>query len=284
MLVGQDLPHPAMGLELDTGADCVRPVGDVGRRFRALRAGRRAMAEIDAARPALIIHRGDRGVRRPPVPAELVHGLADQRAGKPERLRRHRRARQRRHRIARKARDAHHPVVLFEERRERVVINRPVISDAVERLHLEIGRVQPRPMRGVHHGRAADAVEVHHLDRRVVVIDRIVLGPAADVRTGRPVTVELRLPVTPGARIFRRLHPAALVEAEDMHLGLGQTPGHRRAGRAGADDQDVNGIVFVHSWSLNEFGVPTVIARSDSDEAIHPSFARQRWIASLRSQ
>ena len=201
------------------------------------------MAEIDAARPALIIHRGDRGVRRPPVPAELVHGLADQRAGKPERLRRHRRARQRRHRIARKARDAHHPVVLFEERRERVVINRPVISDAVERLHLEIGRVQPRPMRGVHHGRAADAVEVHHLDRRIVVIDRIVLGPAADIRAGRPVAIKLRLPVAPGARIVRRVHPAALVEAENVHLGFSQAPRHRRTRGAGADDQHVDLVV-----------------------------------------
>ena len=201
------------------------------------------MAEIDAARPALVIHCRDRRVRRPPVPAELVHGLADQRAGEPERLRRHRRMRQRRKRIARQARDAHHPVVLFEERRERVVIDRPVVGDAVERLHLEIGRMQPRPMRGVHHRRAADAVEVHDLDRRVVVVDRIVLGPAADVRAGRPVAVELRLPVAPGAGIFRRVHPAALVEAEDMHLGIGQAPRHRRAGRAGADDQDVNGIV-----------------------------------------
>jgi hypothetical protein len=62
---------------LDAAADRVRPVGNVGRRFGALRAGRRAMAEIDAARPALVVHRRDRGVRRPPVPAELVHGLAD---------------------------------------------------------------------------------------------------------------------------------------------------------------------------------------------------------------
>ena len=169
-------------LQLDAGADRVRPIGDVGRGLRALRAGRRAMAEIDAARPALVVHRRNGGVRRPPVPAELVHGLADHRAGAPERLRRHRRVRQRRERIAGQARYAHHAVVLVEERRQRVVVDRPVVGDAVERLHLEIGRMQPRPVRGVHHGRAADAVEVHHLDRRVVVVDRIVLGPAADVR------------------------------------------------------------------------------------------------------
>ena len=30
-----------------------------------------------------------------------------------------------------------------------------------------------------------------------------------------------------------------------MHLGISQAPGHRRAGRTGADNQDVNGIVLV---------------------------------------
>src|ERR1700749_322628 len=82
LVIGQDLAHPAMGLELDAGADRMRPIGDVGGGLRALRAGWRAMTEIDAACPALIIRRCARRVRRPPVPAELVHGLADQRAGK----------------------------------------------------------------------------------------------------------------------------------------------------------------------------------------------------------
>ncbi len=81
VLVGGDLAHPAMGAQLDAGADRVRPIGDVGRGFCALRAGRRAMAEIDAARAALIVRGRDRRVRRPPVPAELVHGLADDGAG-----------------------------------------------------------------------------------------------------------------------------------------------------------------------------------------------------------
>ncbi len=138
VLVGQDLAHPAMRLDLDARADRVRPIGDVSRGLGALRAGRRAMAEIDAARPALVVHRRDRGVGWPPVPAELVHGVADQRAGKPERLRRHRRVRQRRKRIAGHAGYAHHPVVLLEERCERVVIDRPVVGDAVQRLHLEV--------------------------------------------------------------------------------------------------------------------------------------------------
>ncbi len=185
---------------------------------------------------------------------------------------------QRRQRIARQARRTHDAIVLLEERRQRVVIDRPVVGDTVERLHLEVGRMQPRPMRGVHHGRAADGVEVDDLDRRIVVVNRVILGPLADVRARRPVAVELRLPVAPGARIFGGIHPAALIEAEDMHLGIGEAPGHRGAGGAGADDQDVNGIVL-HSYSLI---CPLSSLRAKRSNPFFPHATR--WIASsLRS-
>ena len=98
-------------------------------------------------------------------------------------------------------------------------------------------------MRRVHHRAAADAVEVHDLDRRVVVVDRIVLGPGADVGTGGIVAEEARLPVAAGAGIRRGVHPAALFQAEDVHPCVREAPGHRRAGGAGADDQHIHGIV-----------------------------------------
>ena len=237
-----------MRAQLDAGAQRGGPIGDVGRRLRALRAGGRAMAEIDAAGAALVVGGRHRGVRRPPVPAELVHGLADDRTGAAERLRRHRRLGQWRERVPGQPGYPHHAVVLGKERRQRVVVDRPVVGDAVERFHAKIGRMQPRPVRGVHHGRAADAVEIHHLDRRIVVVDRIVLGPGADVRARRIIAIEARLPVPARARILRRIHPAALVEAEDVHFCVGETPGDRGAGSAGADDQDVNGIVHFGSF------------------------------------
>ena len=174
VLVERDLADAAERAQLDAGADRMRPIGDVGRGLGALRAARRAVAEIDAAAAAVIVGRGDRRVGRPPVPAELVHRLAEARAGLAERQRRHRRLFRRIGGIARKARDAHHAVVLGEERLQRLVVDRPVVGDAVERPHLEVGRMQARKMRRVHDGAAADAVEVHHLDRRIVVVDRIV--------------------------------------------------------------------------------------------------------------
>ena len=75
VFAGGDLAHAAIGAQFDTGADGVRPVGDVGARLRPLGAGRRAMAEIDAGRAAVVFGGGDRGVGRPPMPAELVHRL-----------------------------------------------------------------------------------------------------------------------------------------------------------------------------------------------------------------
>src|SRR5882757_4481082 len=51
LLIGGDLAHPAMRAKLGAGAQRHRPVGDVGARLCALRACRRAMAEIDASRP-----------------------------------------------------------------------------------------------------------------------------------------------------------------------------------------------------------------------------------------
>jgi len=108
--------------------------------------------------------------------------------------------------------------------------------------------MQAREMRRVHDGRAADAVEVDDLDRRVVVIDRVVFRPSADIGARRIIAEEPRLPVAPRARILRGIHPAALIEAEDMHLGVGEAPGHGRAGGSGANDQDIDG--FVHSCSF----------------------------------
>jgi hypothetical protein len=201
------------------------------------------MAEIDAARASLVIDGGDRGIGRPPVPAEPVHRLGEQCAGATERKRRHRRVSRRNAGIAGEAGDPHHPVVLLEERDQGVVIDRPVVGHAVEGLHAEVRRMQAREMRRVHHGAAAHRVEVHDLDRRVVVVDRVVFGPGADVGTGRIVAKGARLPIAARAGVRRRVHPAALLEAEDVHLRVGEAPGHRSTRRAGADDQHIHGIV-----------------------------------------
>src|SRR6202048_5311071 len=91
VLVERNLAHPAQRTQFDAGADRMRPIGDVGRSLGALRTARRAVAEIDAARAPFIIGGGDRGVGRAPMPAELVHRLAETRARLAERQWRDRR-------------------------------------------------------------------------------------------------------------------------------------------------------------------------------------------------
>ena len=210
---------------------------------------------MHGARPS-VLGRRDRGVRWPPVPAKLVHRLGITRAGLAERQRRHRRTAGRIGRIAGEAGDAHHAVVLGKERLQRRVIDRPVIGDAVQRPHAKIRRVHPREMRREHDGAAADRVEVGDLHRRVVVVDRIVGRPPPPVRADVEIAVSPRFPVPPVAWEVGLLHPIALFQAQDLHARLGQAPGHRRTGRAGADDQDIDDLVGGHCHPLNRTGSP----------------------------
>ena len=246
VLVGRDLAHPAARAQLDAGADGERPVGDVGAGLGALGAARRAVAEVDALRAAFVRRRGDGGVGGPPVPAELVHRPGVVRAGLAERNRRHRRLVRRHAGIAGQARDAHHAVVLVVEAFQRPVVDRPVVGDAIERLHLEVRRMHARPVRRVDHRAAADAVEVGDLHRRVVVVHRIVGVAPAAVREDVEIGVAPRLPVAAVAGEVGRLHPVALLQAEDAHLGLGEAPGDGRARGAGADDQHIDALVAAH--------------------------------------
>src|SRR3954469_5880043 len=91
VLVGCDLAHPAVGAQLNSGALRRGPVGNVGARLGPLGATGCAMAEINAARPSLVINRRDGCVGWPPVPAELVYRASQQGAGPAEWQRRHRR-------------------------------------------------------------------------------------------------------------------------------------------------------------------------------------------------
>ncbi len=241
MLVAGDLAHPAARAQFDPGTDGGGPVGDVGARLGALRAARRAVREVDALGAPLVVLGRDRAVGRPPMPSQPVQSARQRHAGPAKRQRRHHRFVRRIGRIAGEARHAHHAVVLGVVRVQRGIVDRPVVGDAVERAHAEVGRMEAREVPGVQHGAAADAVEVGDLDRRGGVVDRIIGLACAPVRAVVEVVELARLPVAAGAGVFRRLHPVALLEAEDVHLRLGEAPRHRRARGAGADDKDVYG-------------------------------------------
>ena len=246
-----------MGAQLDAGADRGGPVGDVGACLGALRAARGAMGEIDALGTSLIILRGDRAVGRPPMPAELVEPARQCRARLAKRQRRHHRFVRRIGRIACQAGHAHHPVVLVVKRLQGCIVDRPIVSDAIERAHAKIRRMEAREVTGVKNRAAADAVEVGDLDRRMGVVDRVVLGPGANIGIGGILDHSARLPVTAGAGVGCGVHPTPLFEAEDVHLCVGETPGHRRARRAGANNQHIHGIVHAGP-SLVGCNIPSI--------------------------
>jgi hypothetical protein len=176
------------------------------------------------------------------VPTELVEPARERRTRLAQRQRRHHRFMRRIGRIARQTRHAHHPVVLGVERLQRLVVDRPVIGDAVQRAHAEVRWVEPREVTRIQYCAAADTVEVRDLDRRVGVVDRIVGVPGPSVRANVEIVELPGLPVAACAWVLGGLHPVALLKAENVHLRLGEAPRHSRAGGTGANNQNINGV------------------------------------------
>ena len=171
----------------------------------------------------------------------------------PERQRRQGGLLRRIHRITRQSRHAHHAVVLCEVGLQGVVVNRPVVRDAVQGLDLEIRRVQSREMRGVKDGAAADAIEVDHGNVRIAVVDRIVRIQPADVGVDVVRSEGLAFPVGRVGRVLRRVHPVALFETDDAHAGIRQAPRYRRPRSTGSDDQHVYNVLD-HGLPSDRFG------------------------------
>ncbi len=174
------------------------------------------------------------------MPAQPVEAARKRHGGAAHRQRRHDLRLRWVGRIAGQTRSAHHAVIQVVERCQRRVVDRPVIGHAIQRSHPEVGGVESWRVGTIQHGAAAHRVEVCDLNRRVVLVDRVVSqAPAAVGVDGEAPTVA-RLGVATRRGIFGRVHPVALLQTHDVHLRFGQTPGHRSARSARSDDQDVN--------------------------------------------
>src|SRR5262249_54118097 len=123
---------------------------------------------------------------------------------------------------------------------------RPVVGNAIERTHPEIGWVHARKMRGVEDRATANSVEVGDLHPRAAVGARIVRLSPAPARADVEITVTPPLPAATGAWDVGVLHPIALLEAKDAHLRFRQAPGDCCARGAGADDQYIYNFVLRH--------------------------------------
>ena len=242
LFVDRDFPHPAARPDFDARPDRLRPIGDVGAGLGPLRAAGGAMTEVDALGPPLIIRGGDGAVGGPPVPAQLVQAAGQRHAGRAQRQRRHHRLLRRIGGVAGQPGHAGHAVVLRIKRLQRLIVDRPVVADSVERLHPEVGRMEARVMPGVQHRAAADTVEVGDFDGRVVLADRIVGRAGAAVRADAEIAKLAGFPVAAGGGVFGGFGPVPLLQADDAHARFGEAPGHGGPGGARADDQDVDFI------------------------------------------
>ena len=237
--VGDETTHTRAGDEARPARDRLRPVGEVGRRLRALAAALLARAALHARVPAVVGRGQDRVGIGPPVPAQACVRTGDEQAGAADRERWERRVGAGRvGRVAAEARHADLGVGALVVRRELLVGERPVVGDAVEGAHAEVGRQHAGPLRGVQHRAAADAVEVDDPEVGLREVDRVVARRVAHARHGGPLLASDELPVGLGAAEGRAVGPVALLEADDADARLGESPGHHAAGRARADDQD----------------------------------------------
>ena len=212
--------------------DRLRPVGDVGRRLGALRASLHAGAPLRARVAPRVRRREDRARRGPPVPAEPVVRAHDIHHAAAERQRGQREVGALGiGRVAREAGDADLAGDAVVGRLELLVREGPVVGDAVERPDAEVGRRQARPVAGVEHRRAADAVVHQRRDVRLRDVDRVVGRSRADVRVGRPLLGRLELPVGLRPGVVGAIGPVALLQADHVHPGLREPASRRRRRR-----------------------------------------------------
>src|SRR5262245_26943026 len=86
---------------------------------------------------------------------------------------------------------------------------------------------------------AADRIEHQRRDVGLAVVDRIVFRQATDIGVETEARSGAKFPVREGGRVFLRLLPSALLEAQDAEPRFRKPPSDGGAGGAGADDQDV---------------------------------------------
>ena len=236
-----DLEHPCAGDQLRPRGDGLRPVADVGGAARAVRTAQIAgTAVVAGPAPHAMAFGVDRHIGRPPVPAQSVEGARHPLARLARRHRRH--AARRAGRIARvpgQAGDAHHAVVLLVIGGDVLVADRPVVADAVQRPCPEIRWPEARKMRAPEDRRAADGIVEKGLDRRVGVVDRVILRRGADVRVGVMGGLPGDFPVGTQRRRGVRIDPAALFEAGHPDARAGQPPCRRGTAGPCPDDHHI---------------------------------------------
>ena len=147
----------------------------------------------------------------------------------------------------------HHLVVQVVVLLQVLIAQRPVVGNAIQGFDFEIRGVQPGAVGGPVNRAPANGVEHERGDRRISVVDRIVLGPAPDIRIKRPVCQPAVLPVVVVGDVVGRVGPAALLKANDVQIRPAQAPRNGGARRSGADYQDIRRPVvssaIYHAWN-----------------------------------
>ena len=248
-----DLLHHATGAQIDAAGDRARPIGQVGRGFRAAGAAELARAAVIAGCARAFGDGIDRGIGRPPVPAERIEAARRRGAQPAQRQRRHAaRFLRRIGGIARQPRDPEGVVVEIVIGLEIEIGERPVVPHSIEGSGLEIRRMQAREMRGPVDGRAADPVPHQRLESGAGIVDRIIGGDSVaaglepQIGRCRPRAQGQALPVRLLCRKVAAIEPVATLEARDAQprRAAGKAPRERSAAQARSDDRHIDRAEF----------------------------------------
>src|SRR5262245_16961613 len=103
--------------------------------------------------------------------------------------------------------------------------------------------MQARVVRREEDRAAANAVEVGDLHQGFVVVDRVVRVARAAVRADVEIGVATRLPIATVGRKFAGFDPVSLLEAQDLHPGLGEAPSNCGTRSARADNEYIDDLI-----------------------------------------
>src|SRR5262249_22478962 len=144
--------------------------------------------------------------------------------------------------VAEETGDADVAIVLVVPGGEVLVGEGPVGLATVLRALAEVGGAEAGPGVGEVDTRTADTLP--HRGRLVNGVDRVILVEATNVGAGVPVGGALPLPIGGVMRVILGPDPRALFKADDLESGFGENAGRDGAANAGADDENVHGVVL----------------------------------------
>ena len=102
-------------------------------------------------------------------------------------------------------------------------------------------------MGGIQNGATPYTIKIGDRNWRVVAVDRVVSIATTKIGIKAELAHLAQFAIAAGTRVLGRVHPVALLQAQDTHPGVGHTPGKGRTGGTGTNNEYIHGFMGHHS-------------------------------------